>query len=84
MRHRSGSWLISAWPITVARFVTDGDELELTSVAGERTYTVDGENLDATLVPVELAQLGEARSSDYAVHALRLDDDLWEVELYAF
>jgi hypothetical protein len=68
----------------VARFVTDGDELELTSVAGEQTYTVDGESVDDALVPPELAQLGEARSGEYAVHALRLDEDLWEVELYAF
>jgi hypothetical protein len=84
VRHRDGSWLISAWPIRVARFVTDGDELELTSVAGERTYTVDGESVEGALVPPELAQLGETRSGEYAVHALRLDEDLWEVELYAF
>jgi hypothetical protein len=84
VRQRGGSWLISAWPIRVARFVTEGDELELTSVTGERTYTVDGESVDDALVPPELAQLGETRSGEYAVHALRLDDDLWEVELYAF
>jgi hypothetical protein len=84
VRHRNGSWLVSAWPIRVARIATGGNELELTSVAGERTYTVDGKDVDVALVPPELAQLGEARRGEYAVHALRLDGDLWEIERYAF
>jgi hypothetical protein len=73
-------WAIAARPMKVAQFVADGDELELTSVAGKRTYTVDGRGVDETLAPPTLASLGEARSDDYAVHATRLDGDLWQVE----
>jgi hypothetical protein len=79
-RHEEGVWVIAARQIQVARLAADGDELELTSVAGERTFTVDGRNVEATLAPEELAALGAARSDDYAAHATRLDADLWEVE----
>jgi hypothetical protein len=82
VRHGDGSWTISAWPIQVARLTADGDELTLTSVAGERTYAVDGDFVDEALVPSALAQLGEARGDDYALHASRLDDDLWEIEVH--
>ena len=57
-----------------------GDELELTSVADERSYTVDGRSIDEGLAPARLAAFGEARSDDYAVHAVLLDGDLWEIE----
>jgi hypothetical protein len=60
--------------------VNPKDELELTSVAGERTYTVDGRRADATLAPAALADIGNARSADYAVHAVRLDGDLWQID----
>jgi hypothetical protein len=80
-RHSDGSWTVAAWPINVSRFAADGDELELTSVAGEQTYTVDGEAADGVPVPRELIRLGESRSEDYAVHATRLDEDLWETDV---
>jgi hypothetical protein len=80
-RHGDGSWTVAAWPIKVSRFVADGDELQLTSVGGERTYTVDGEDASGAPVPRELIRLGESRSEDYAVHASRLDEDLWEMHV---
>jgi hypothetical protein len=82
VRHGDSSWAISAWPIQVASLAADGDELELTSVAGERTYSVDGEFVDEAFAPLALAQLGEAHWDDYALHASRLDDELWEIEVH--
>ena len=79
-RHDDGLWVVFARPIEVVQLAADGDELELTSVAGERSYTVDGRSVDEGLAPAELAAFGEARSDDYAVHAARLDGDLWEIE----
>ena len=79
-RHDDGLWVVLARPIEVARLAADGDELELTSMAGERSYTIDGRSVDAGLAPAGLAAFGEARWDDYAVHAVRLDGDLWEIE----
>ena len=75
-----GVWGVTARSIEVLRLTASGDELELSSVGSERTFTVDGENRDAGRAPAELARLGEARGEDYAVRARRLDGDLWEVE----
>jgi hypothetical protein len=80
VRHENGLWVVSARQITVASVTAAGAELELTSIAGERTYAVDGRGVDETLAPPELAALGEARWKDYAVHAVRLDGDLWEID----
>jgi hypothetical protein len=77
-RRENGVFFISAHPIKVARFVADGDDLELTSLDGVRTYSADGETIDPTLAPDALAELGAARSSDYAAHATRIDGDFWE------
>jgi hypothetical protein len=79
-RHDDDVWVISARPIEVARLAADGDELDLTLLAGERTYTVDGRNVDEALAPARLAAFGKARSADYAVHAIRIDADLWEID----
>src|SRR5262245_23817712 len=79
MRRDDRLWTVCARQIEVARVTADGDELELSSVGGESTFTVDGMDADASLAPAELRELGEARGDDYAVHAARLDGDLWEV-----
>jgi len=74
--HRGdGLWAVAARRIEVARFVHDGDEVELTVVDGERTLTVDGLR-DWGSIP-ELEQ----PLSSYAVHARRLDGDLWETRV---
>jgi hypothetical protein len=52
-----------------------GEEIELSVVDGERTLTVDGER-DWGSIP-ELEQ----PAASYAVHAKRLDGDLWEVRV---
>ena len=81
VRHDDGLWFVSARQIEVAQVAADGAELELTSLAGERTYAIDGREVDAAHAPPALVALGEERWDDYAVHAVRLDDDLWEVDV---
>jgi hypothetical protein len=74
--HRGdGLWAVAARRIEVARFVHDGDEIELTVVDGDRTLMVDGLR-DWGSIP-ELEQ----PLASYAVHARRLDDDLWETRV---
>jgi hypothetical protein len=80
-RRENGLFYISARPIKVARFTAEGDDLELTSVDGVRTYSTDGETTDPTLAPDALAELGAARSRDYVAHATRIDDDFWETSI---
>ncbi len=81
VRHDDRLWLVSARQIKVAQVAADGDEVELTSVEGEHTCAIDGQSVDAAHAPPELVSLGEARWDDYAVHAVRLDGELWEVDV---
>ena len=81
VRHQGGLWVVSARPIEVARLTADGEDVVLSSVADIRTYTIDGEPADNALAPAELATLGAACSTDYAARALRIDGDLWEVQI---
>jgi hypothetical protein len=76
-RRAGGVFYIWASPIKVARFEADGDDLELTSVDGARSYSRDGETVEASLAPDALAELGSARARDYVAHATRIDGDFW-------
>jgi hypothetical protein len=73
---RSGElWAVAARRIEVGRFAHDGEEIELSVVDGERMLTVDGLR-DWGSIP-ELEQ----PLASYAVHARRLDGDLWEIRV---
>ena len=73
-------WAVSAMQIQVARFEQDGDTIDLTQTNDGRALHVDGMPSFGS-VP-ELERRGEAQGgSAYAVHAERLDDDLWEVRV---
>ena len=78
VRRHEDVWAVAARRVRVAAFQADGDELELVSSDGGRTFTVDGERTFGT-VP-ELERIGRAEGSHYVVRASRLDRDLWEVE----
>ena len=75
VRRDGDLWAVAARRIDVARFPHDGEGIELTVVDGERTLTVDGAR-DWGSIP-ELEQPLRA----YAVHARRLDGDLWELRV---
>jgi hypothetical protein len=81
-RQEGDLWAVTADPIVVLRFTYDpADRLELVSRDGETQLTADDEPVAGT-VP-ELEQAGRAEAPDYAVHAERLDGDLWEVRAAA-
>jgi hypothetical protein len=57
----------------------DADEIELTSVGGERTLTVGSEVTTGTLPPLDaLAD----EHDDVAIHAERVDGDLFAVDVF--
>lgn len=75
-------WAVSAMQIQVARFEQDGDTIELTQTGDGRALRVDGMPSFGGLP--ELERIGEAQAgAAYAVHAERLDGDLWEVRVSA-
>ncbi len=75
-------WAISAMQIEVARFESDGDTIELTQTEDGRALRVDGMPSFGSIP--ELENLGEAQAGPaYAVHAERLDADLWEIRVAA-
>jgi hypothetical protein len=75
-------WAVSAVRIEVARLEADGDEIELTQTSDGQALRVDGMPTFGSFP--ELERLGEAAAgSAYAVHAERLDADLWEVRVAA-
>ena len=79
VRQDAKLWFVQARAIRVVELGVDGDELELSSVGDESSYAVDGAEADASLAPAELTAAGEAAGDDYAVHASRLDGDLWDI-----
>jgi len=79
VRQDATQWLVSGRRIQVVQLVADGDELELSCFEGQRTFSIEGRQVDPTTAPAELAALGERRGPDYAVHASRIDGDLWEI-----
>jgi hypothetical protein len=75
-------WAVSAMQIEVARVESDGDTIELTQTNDGRALRVDGMPSFGSIP--ELESLGEAQAGPaYAIHAERLDADLWEVRVAA-
>jgi hypothetical protein len=79
VRRAEGVWAVGGRRIEVARLDADGEIIDLTMVGGESTLQVDGERAFGSLPEVERLAGGE--SGDYAVHAERIDGDLWEVRI---
>ncbi|TML46423.1 MAG: hypothetical protein E6G19_01775 [Actinobacteria bacterium] len=80
VRQTERLWAVSALRIEVARFEADGDVIELTQTNDGRALRVDGMPAFGSIPALE--RLGEAAAGPaYAVHAERLDADLWEVRV---
>ena len=78
----------SLWAIEVKRLqvislpdAPGGDVLDVTRTDEGTTTSVDGQRIFGTIPALE--QLGEQQGRDFAVHAERLDGDLWEVRAAA-
>jgi hypothetical protein len=75
-------WAVSAMQIRVVKVESDGDTIELTQTSDGKAVRVDGMPVFGS-VP-ELEHIGETDGGPaYAVHAERLDADLWEVRVAA-
>lgn len=75
-------WAVSAMQIRVAKVESDGDTIEVTQTSDGRAVRVDGMPVFGSIP--ELERIGEADGGPaYAVHAERLDADLWEVRVAA-
>ena len=81
VRRTPTAWAVGAQTIEVVELRPDveGEALELSTVGGERTLTVDGSRAFGRIPQLE--RLAEERSADYVVHASRLDGSLWEVRV---
>jgi hypothetical protein len=74
-------WAVSARRIETARFEAEGERIELTETADGKILRVDGMPVFGSVPALE--ELGEPAGPSYAVHAQRLDADLWEVRVAA-
>jgi len=77
-------WNVGANRVRIAELPADfvGESLDLSRVGGVRTLEVDGTASDADVAPLD--ELGDRQEgTDFAVHAERLDDTLWVVDVYA-
>jgi hypothetical protein len=78
-RQGESLWAVQARRIEVLALpdAPGGDELDLTHTDDETRLSVDGQRVFGSLP--ELERRGELLGRDYAVHAERLDGDLWEI-----
>lgn len=76
-------WAIQARRIEVLELAgaPDGETLDVTRSGETVEVRVDGERIFGSIPALE--QRGEREGRDYAVHAARLDGDLWEVRAAA-
>jgi hypothetical protein len=82
VRQTDSLWAVTANKIQVATFEADGDTIELTQTRDGKAVRVDGMPVFGSIP--ELERIGqEAGGAAYAVHAQRLDTDLWEVKAAA-
>jgi hypothetical protein len=82
VRQTERLWAVSARRIDLTRLHTDGDVIELTQTSDGKALRVDGMPVFGSIP--ELERLGESTAGPtYAVHAERLDADLWEVRVAA-
>lgn len=82
-RQRGDLWAVQARRIEVLSLpdAPVGDAIDLTQTQDDHVLSVDGTRIFGTLPALE--KRGEREGRDYAVHAERLDDDLWEVRASA-
>ncbi|HEX3227300.1 MAG TPA: hypothetical protein VHQ89_14485 [Gaiellaceae bacterium] len=79
VRQNESLWAIEATRLGVVSLpdAPGGDVLDVTRTDEGTTTSVDGQRIFGTIPALE--ELGERQGRDFAVHAERLDGDLWEV-----
>jgi hypothetical protein len=83
VRRRESMWAVEASRIEVLALpdAPGGDAIDLTRTAEGTSLAVDGQRIFGSLPALE--ERGEREAADYAVHAERLDGDLWEIRAAA-
>jgi hypothetical protein len=83
VRHDGSLWAVQARRIEVLELpdAPGGDMLDLTHANDETVLKVDDQRVFGTLPALE--QRGRQEGRDFAVHADRLDGDLWEIRAAA-
>ncbi len=83
VRRGESMWAVEASRIEVLELpdAPGGDAIDLTRTADGTILAIDGQQIFGSLPALE--QRGEREGADYAVHAERLDGDLWEIRAAA-
>ena len=83
VRRGESLWAVEASRIEVLALpdAPGGDAIDLTHTEEGTILAVDGQQIFGSLPALE--QRGEREGADYAVHAERLDGDLWEIRAAA-
>ena len=83
VRRGESMWAVEASRIEVLALpdAPGGDALDLTRTVDGTILAVDGQQIFGSLPSLE--ERGEREGADYAVHAERLDGDLWEIRAAA-
>jgi hypothetical protein len=83
VRRGESMWAVEASRIEVLELpdAPGGDAIDLTRTADSAILAVDGQQIFGSLPALE--ERGEREGADYAVHAERLDGDLWEIRAAA-
>jgi hypothetical protein len=83
VRRSETMWAVEAKRIQVVELpdAPAGDAIEVTRTDEGTTTSVDGQRIFGSMPALE--ELGEQQGRDFAVHAERLDGDLWEVRAAA-
>jgi hypothetical protein len=79
VRQSESLWAIEATRLEVVSLpdAPGGDVIDVTRTDEGTTTSVDGQRIFGTIPALQ--ELGEQQGRDFAVHAERLDGDLWEV-----
>ena len=83
VRRGESMWAVEASGIEVLALpdAPGGDAIDLTRTADGTILAIDGQQIFGSLPALE--ERGEREGADYAVHAERLDGDLWEIRAAA-
>jgi hypothetical protein len=83
VRQNESLWAIEATRLDVVSLpdAPGGDAIDVTRTEEGTTTSIDGQRIFGSIPALE--ERGEQQGRDYAVHAERLDGDLWEVRAAA-
>ena len=79
VRRGESMWAVEASRIEVLALpdAPGGDSIDVTRTSEETILAVEGQRIFGSVPALE--ERGEREGADYAVHAERLDGDLWEI-----